>query len=230
MRSHEQITRIKQRISSPYVISNFISADEIEHLVNLYKDHPALVKKNTGPVTLNLMLCVDDVVNNILGRLQEHIGKFEITAALFFKTDYPHVIHNDDTYELPEGVYKAITLPLKAYGEFTEYPKLCFFEQFYFHGPAKFFNGDSNIDTYFNQCLYDYKNVDGLVETEITDTEQLFTHLKPKWLNGLSLHNTLPWVPSSAIIFDSVRLHCASDFRPLGITSKLGLSIFTKVA
>jgi GTP-binding protein LepA len=37
-----------------------------------------------------------------------------------------------------------------------------------------------------------------------------------------------PNAPLQALIFDSVRLHCASDFRKLNIQSKLGISIFTK--
>lgn len=229
MRNIEQINQIKSRISDPYCIENFLSQEEVEHLINLYKGNTSKIKKNTGPITLNLQLCMDQVVKNILTRISSIIGDYEITAALFFETDYPHIIHNDDTFELPIGVYKAITLPLVAEGNFTEYPKLCFFDQFYFHGPAKFFNGETLIPTYFNKCVYSYEDVDNLVNSRIVDTNNLFTHLKPKWLEGLSLHSTLSWTPTSALVFDSVRLHCASDFRQQGISRKLGLSIFTKV-
>lgn len=230
MRNLQQIEKIKSTIGDPYWVENFVSATDVELLIEIYNSSNKTYK-NTGPITVDIYPFLNDpVFKRLLSGIQTEIGPFEIVAGLFFKTDYPHIIHNDDTYELPEGVYKAITIPLEAYGEFTEYPKLCFFEQFYFHGPAKFFNGEDDIDTYFNQCLYDYKNVDGLVETKTKDFEKLFTHLKPTWLDGLSLHSALPWIPTSALIFDSVRLHCASDFRQLGITSKLGLSIFTKVA
>ena len=117
---------------------------------------------------------------------------------------------------------------MKIYGTATQFPKLCFFDQFYFHGPAKFFNGDNSIPTYYNKQIYAYSLVDGLIDSLFVDTDNLFTHLKPNWLEGLSLHSTLDWKPTTALIFDSVRLHCASDFRNLGITSKLGISIFTK--
>jgi hypothetical protein len=108
------------------------------------------------------------------------------------------------------------------------HPKLCFFDQFYFHGPSKFFNGDTTIPTYYNKQVYDYKDINGLVSTPFVDNDNYFTHLKLQWLEGLSLHSALDWVPGNAIVFDSVRLHCASDFRKLGIKSKLGISIFTK--
>jgi len=237
MRTQEQIDKIKQRIEDPYEVKDFLSAIEIEHLINLFeinKDNvnsPA-VYKNTGPVTLDLLLFIKDtVVSKLLDRLTTIIGPFEITAAFFFFTDYPHIIHNDDTFELPEEVYKGITLPLRIEGNAV--PDLCFFDQFYFQGPAKFFNGDKDIPTYYNKQVYSYENVEGNVGSMIIDEStrvSYFTHLKSKWLNGLSLWGTLKWKPGNALIFDSTRLHCASDFRRQGIKSKLGISIFTKSA
>jgi len=173
----------------------------------------------------------DPVVAKIIDKLTEEIGQFELTAGFFFTTNYPHIIHNDDTFELPDGVYKGITIPLKAYVS-NSTPKLCFFDQFYFHGPAKFFYGDTNIPTYYNKQLYDYQEVDGISDTMLIDEStrvSYLTHLKPKWLNGLTFWGTLDWLPTSALIFDSTRLHCASDFRQQGITHKLGISIFTKL-
>jgi len=236
-RSLDQIKKIKSRVGDPFSIKNFLSSDEIDYLVKLYDQSSDLtisqyqgkIKKNTGPITLEFTQFVDDpIIEKILEKLKKVIGDFEITAALFFKTDYPHIIHNDDTYELPEGVYKGITLPLKAYGTFSEFPKLCFFDQMYFHGPAKFFNESEQIPTYYNRQIYDYSDIDGLTFEESIDYDSYFTHLNPKWLKGLSLHSTLDWVPGDALIFDSIRLHCASDFRKLGIKEKLAISIFTK--
>jgi hypothetical protein len=231
MRSQTDIDSIKNRISDPYSINDFISVEDINHLVDLFesqKTEPNVVYKNTGPITLDINdYLTDSVLSKIIGKLHREIGPYEITAGFFFTTNYPHVIHNDDTFELPNNVYKGITIPLKLYGEGTGYPKLCMFDQFYFHGPAKFFKGESHVDTYYNKCIYDYSDVDGLVEFHIVDCE-LFTHLKSNWLEGLSLHAMLDWKPGSVMIFDSVRLHCASDFRQLGYHSKLGISIFTK--
>ena len=230
MRSLEQIANIKQRITDPYSIENFLSVEEISSLVQMFEGTGNKVHKNTGPITLDLNLA-DPLISSILERLKKAIGNVEVTAAFFFKTSFPHIIHNDDTFELPDGVYKAVTLPLlleHSLGE--ELPKLCFFNQFYFHGPAKFFNGSKEIPTYYNQQVYEYSNVDGLVDEDFYDGNKLFTHLRPEWLKGLSLHSILTWKPTSALIFDSVRLHCASDFRRLNVTSKLGISIFTKVA
>ena len=226
MRTLEQINKIKQHFSDPCAVEHFVSRDDISKLIAIYDQQDKTVK-NTGPVTVDVgALLEHPVFQKVLAAIQTEIGPFAVTAGLFFKTDYPHIIHNDDTFELPETVYKAITIPLIANGHGT--PKLCFFDQCYFHGPAKFFKGDSNIPTYYNQQIYDYKDLDGVVDQPFVGPTEYFTHLKSTWLQGLSLHSAIDWIPTQAIIFDSVRLHCASDFRQLGIKSKLGLSIFTK--
>jgi hypothetical protein len=239
MRTDEQISKIKSYIDDPYVVEDFLSEGEVNHLVSLYEndlDHnyqyQEKIKKNTGPVTLEINAFLSDlVVKKILLEIESKIGKFEITAGFFFKTDYPHIIHNDDTYELPSSVYKGITIPLKLYGENIKgFPCLCFFDQFYFHGPAKFFKNEDFAPTYYNKQIYEYEHIEGLTEKNFDSNTyyRYFTHLKYQWLEGLTLHSVQPWRPKDMIIFDSTRLHCASDFRQLGISSKLAISIFTK--
>jgi len=235
MRSQEDIALIKSRITDPYSVTDFLSQTDIEHLIELFEQQevePNKVYKNTGPVTLDIKPYLEDpVVSKVIDKLVKEIGPFEITAGFFFTTNYPHIIHNDDTFELPVGVYKGITIPLKTYGA-NKIPKLCFFDQFYFHGPAKFFYGDKDIPTYYNKQIYDYTDVDSVTDGMLIDESTrvtYLTHLKPAWLKGLTFWGTLDWRPSSVLIFDSVRLHCASDFRQQNITHKLGISIFTKL-
>ena len=239
MRTEEQILKIKSQIEDPRSVENFLSQEEVDYLVNLYEkfddstdSYLGKIKKNTGPVTLDIKpLLNDGVISSIIERIKQEIGIFEITAGFFFKTDYPHIIHNDDTFELPDTVYKAITIPLKIYGEnILDYPNLCFFDQIYFHGPAKFFKGNDFVPTYYNKQLYDYKDVDGIKEGAFDETtyKKYFTHIKKSWLDGLTFHSAVKWIPTSDIIFDSVRLHCASDFRRQNIKEKLAISIFTK--
>lgn len=245
MRNQSQINSIKSRIIDPYAIDNFLSDEEVKYLVTMFEDHKdnevnfteRKVYKNTGPVTLDIRPRINDpVMSKILTKIKSAIGPYEITAGFFFQTNYPHIIHNDDLFQLPDGIYRAITLPLKINRttDSKEVPKLCFFDQFYFYGPAKFFKGgqDKNISTYYNQLIYDYTNIDGLLDFNSISEEtrqHLLSHLEPQWLEGLSLHSALPWNIGSALIFDSTRLHTASDFRKLGVESKLAISIFTTV-
>jgi hypothetical protein len=237
MRTSEKISAIKSTLEEPRQVVDFISSDDIQYLISLYEHsddtqdpYSGKIKKNTGPVTLDIgNFLTDPVVARLIEKLKLEIGDFEITAGFWFKTDYPHIIHNDDTFELPDTVSKAITIPLATYGGISN-PYLCFFDQLYFHGPAKFFNGDQNIPTYYNKQVYEYSDVEHLTDCEFPDDiyKKYFTHLKKSWLKGLSFRTALPWIPGNILIFDSVRLHCASDFRTLGIKEKLAISIFTK--
>lgn len=243
MRTLEQIDNIKKTFSDPYIVDDFITLPDIMHLIELFENdntndaidsNQSKVYKNTGPITLGIHKYLNDpVVDNIIKRLKLAIGDFEITAGFFFFTNYPHLIHNDDLFQLPDTVYKGITIPLRLDSDtdISDYSNLCFFNQYYFHGPSKFFKNSKDIPTYYNKQIYDYSEVDGLLDhNPITEDvyQKYFTHLKPEWLEGLSLHSMLPWKPGSCMIFDSLQLHCASDFRKHGIKSKLGISIFTK--
>jgi hypothetical protein len=239
MRTTDQIEKIKFRITEPKSLNNFLTQKEITHLTtifdtteNLNSPYKGKIKKNTGPVTLELtQFSSDIVIKSIFEKIETEIGPYDIVSAFFFKTDYPHIIHNDDSFELPDNVYKAITLPLKIYGENIKgFPSLCFFEQFYFHGPSKFFKGEEFIPTYYNKQIYDYKDIENLTNDSFDEQlyRKYFTHVKKIWLEGLTFHSAIKWIPGSAIVFDSVRLHCASDFRSLGIKEKLAISIFTK--
>ena len=231
MRTTEQIEKIKNRVIDPYVVKDFLTYSEIENLVRVFDDNnEQKIHKNTGPVTLNIHPFLHyPIFQTVLKKIENEIGKFRLMTAFFFTVKNPHIIHNDDLFELPDDSYRAITIPLTLNGRVTsvKYPRLCMFDQFYFHGPAKFFNKSENLSTWYNKQVYEYSQVDGLVDTPVVDENKYLTHLKPEWLEGLSLHSTLEWKPTNALIFDSLRLHCASDFRQIGIQEKLGLSIFT---
>jgi hypothetical protein len=214
-------------------VQNFLTKEEVAHLIELFNSQrlePNAVYKNTGPITIDIGLFLEDVVvKSIFEKLEKYIGPFELNAGFFFYTNYPHVIHNDDTYEFKD-VYKGVTIPLQLEGEFDTLPELCFFDQHYYQGPSKFFKGDTDIPSYYNKQIYEYSEVEGVVNKpfDVELYKKYFTHLRYKWLDGLSLHSMLEWKPTSAMIFDSVNLHCASDFRSLGIKAKLGISIFTR--
>lgn len=234
MRNEKQIAEIQKQFSDPYVIDDFLSGDDIQHLVDIFNLAKNKIHKNTGPVTLDIKpYILDPVVLKILERIKLEIGPYEITTGFFFQTSYPHVIHNDDLFQLPDKIYKAISIPLtfNVSRPLINFPKLCFFDQFYFHGPAKFFKGNKELPTYYNKQIYDYRDVDGLTTAQLISQDtyrELFTHMDPKWLEGLSLHSTIDCIPGTAMVFDSVRLHCSNDFRKLGIESKLAISIFTR--
>ena len=228
MRTQQQRQAIIDTFSEPVCFENVVSNDYRILLKTEFSRRQDKIHKNTGPVTVNIDL-TEPLYAPLMELVTKLVGDVSVTAAFFFYTDKPHVIHNDDTFELPK-VFKGITIPLEYDGQ-TRYPYLCFFHQYYLEGPAKFFNGGVDFPEHYNKHVTDYSEVQGLSDKGIPDIVRtnFISHLKPKWLEGLTFDRALPWKPGNALVFDSVRLHCASNFLQQGIKSKLGISIFTKL-
>jgi hypothetical protein len=232
MRPQSHKDYISSHLIDPFSIEKFLNDEEINELVNLYKEDKTKNYKNTGPVTVDVIGIIKDhpTLKKIFSRIKSVIGECEVYAAFLFYVEIPHIVHNDDAYNYPL-IHKGIAIPLQINyeSENTGYPSLCFFDQHYLEGPSKFFQGSRNIPTFYNKCIYDYADVQNKSSEKI-DSEikgKYFTHIKDQWLEGLSFNSAQSWVPGNAIFFDCARLHAASDFKAQGIKSKLGLSIFT---
>ena len=240
-RTVEARQKIISNLGESYCVENLISSTEISRLIEIYESWDSKIYKNTvygrGPITTNIteLLYSDPILTPMVDKIESYIGKHKIEIAIHFDVIKPHIIHMDDFHDRPDSLmYKAITIPLRIeYNEdieIKETPFLCTFDQYYLEGPAKFFKDNTTRkESHHNTPIYEYSQVQN--KTDIPFPEEIrlkyFNHLNPVWLEGLSFNSAHSWIPGNAIFFDCVRLHCASDFRKLGIKSKLGLSIFT---
>lgn len=221
-------------LEKPYTIKGFLSQDEIDELIDVYNKSEKIYKSKTSSTGITTDVTDFCKTSPIVKRLEEHIGDFNVEFANHFNATLPHVIHTDGKQGV--NMYKGITLPLKIERfnpQKTDYPYLCFFDQYYLDGPAKFFNGSQGIPSYYNMQVYEYHNVKNLKMNHAHDKytsdmhSKYFSHMPINWLAGLTLCSIHEWIPGDAIVFDCIRLHAASNFKINGIRSKLGLSIFT---
>lgn len=230
MRTIEQIKKIKQHHSDPIQILDFLTLQEIEDLLAYYHQNKSFVEeKNTGPKVLYVNEG-SEVIDFIIKKLKDKFGNFNVRSAHFFDVVNPHILHNDDDFTLPNA-YKAFTLPLYFEGTIDDI-KLIIFNQYYYQGPAKFFYEDSKErEIYYNVPVNNYHKVENLSDCPIDKTYQTLYlgHLKSSWLEGLSVKKDFPWKIGSAICFDSLALHCSSNFKSIGVKRKIGLSIFTTI-
>ena len=226
MRTPEQIQKIKHNQSSPVQLLNAISNNEVLSLIDYY-DTDLIIQKNTGP-KVQYIKEGTGVIDNILCLLRKQFGNFEVRTAHYFDVNAPHVIHIDDDFDYPNS-YKAFTIPLLTEGANCDLAKLIMFDQYYYGGPAKFIrNGPANKTEFYNKNLYMYNEVEGISDKGIPEQAlSMLGHLQPQWLEGLSVNSWFPWTIGSVIAFDSLQLHCASNFKEHNITRKLGISIFT---
>lgn len=228
MRTIEQITNLKKYQSPPVQFVDILDRYTIQKLIDFHNNNEK-IEKNTGPV-ISYVKEGEGIIDDILYILRLKFGDFKVRTAHYFDVSKPHIIHNDDDFKLPNS-YKAFTIPLEVRAK-TNKAKLVFFDQYYYNGPSKFVNKDNITDTpaYYNQFVTSYEKVSE-TNNKVLDPKhrKLLSHLKDEWLEGLSVQKYFPWTVGSIIAFDSLQLHCASNFLDTGATSKLGLSIFTTI-
>ena len=225
MRTLEQIEKIKQGQSDPYSIRDVVDVDSLYKYYTLNEEQA--IQKNTGPKVLKVDPN-EKVFEPLITSLKQQVGEFDIRYIHYFDVTDPHIIHNDDEFDYP-NCYKAFTIPLRIYGN-SNNVKLIIFDQYYYGGPAKFVNGSdmSGYPVHYNNFLTDYKDIEGQSVAGLNDIELGYlTHLQSNWFKGLSINKILDWRIGDALCFDSLALHCSSDFRSKGIERKIGLSIFT---
>jgi hypothetical protein len=225
MRNTASINKLKLTHSDPFVVNNIVNTSPL--LKHYFDNEDNIIQKNTGPKVLKIDNNHDLLVP-IIDTMQEKLLPFEVRYAHFFDVNMPHIIHNDDEFNLPQS-YKAFTLPLKIYGNSNDV-KLVIFDQYYYGGPAKFFNGQQKKENvYYNAPVTEYSQVHNCNTNGIKNTfkAEYLSHLKDKWTEGLSVNTTLDWAIGSVLCFDSLALHCSTDFTNKGIERKIGLSIFT---
>jgi len=228
MRTKQQIDKIKEKQSTPIQQFIFLNELEVEDLLFYYNNNSDKAEvKPTGPKCLYIKEG-DGVIDDLLVKLRSKFGKFKVRNAQIFDTTVPHILHNDDGADFP-NTYKAFTIPLEVVGGNFMNAKLCMFDQYYYGGPAKFCKGETVESKTYNSIVTDYKDIEGLNDKGIPEgwRTQLLSHLKDKWIEGLSLQGYYPWIPGSYIAFDALQIHCASNFVDVDITRKIGLSIFT---
>lgn len=226
MRTQQQIDKIKQGQGDPFSIPDIPTEGLLDYY---FANQDSVIEKNTGPRVLKVDPSLE-IFSNLLLALKSRVDNCEIRYMHYFDVTDPHIIHNDDEFEYP-NCYKAFTIPLKIYST-TDDIKLVVFDQYYYGGPAKFVNGDdtSGWNVHYNTFLSTYSTVQNikLYSTIQEDFKNNYlTHLKDSWLWGLSINKALPWRVGDALCFDSLALHCSSDFKSKGIERKIGISIFT---
>lgn len=225
MRTKEQIDQIKQYEQLPNVHENLVSDKKIKFLLDHYHNSNDVIVKNTGPKVL-FVKQGQEIIDDIIENLQKIYGSFNVRLAHYFDVTQPHIIHNDDDKTLPNS-YRAFTIPLWTDGSDSDIG-LVMYDQFYYHGPAKFINGETQESpTFYNQFIRDYKDVSYTTSNVINNQE--LSHLRSHWLEGLSIHRILPWKIGNILSFESLRLHSSTDFNSKGISRKIGISIFTTI-
>ena len=225
MRTADQIEELTKHKTKPYQQLNYLDKTTTENLIKLFKYAPKIV--NSGRLQ-HIDIKKIGITNNICDRLKRDFGDFKVRAATIWEATKPHNIHNNDSIKSDKPGL-AFVFPLFHEGGIDIDARLCFFDQYYYHGAGKFFKGEKNQKEFFNKTISDYKDISYKNDKGIPKDfkEKYMSHWKDRWLDELSLQDSFPWAIGSVMKFDVCQLHGASDFRKVGIKRKIGMAIFT---
>lgn len=234
LRTEEQKQEILSRLEPTRVIEDCLPESLHNKLLDAYWTGEKN-QKNTGPITVDYFPNKMEATDWWLETkefITEYIGEHGCFASNFFHVKQPHVLHNDDSVRWVPRLHKTVVIPL----EITEPTNFTVFDQCYLDGPVKLRHG-ANLNkkqdsiVYYNQNLLDNSLLENYTGKDFDkDTwDKYFTHIAYERFHGLSIECMAEWKPGSIIIFDTARIHCATNFMAQGIKEKIGYSIFTNL-
>ena len=233
---HKNIDQIKQLESSPKIIKNLFSKNEIEEFIKLYKKLPTTVHNKKQNVIKKRWLkdYNMELENLFYKKVKNEIGDFKMDNLKdeknenilgLFQESYNHIgIHVYAGFNSDEIIYKQTLIPLTSKGS-----TVIFKNKFY--GSSTNFTIDEN-DLKVKDLKYgqNFRSSDHLKIYEQKpfnkdDYEKYLKHEKIDNLSGLEIDLVYEWELGSILIFDRTRLHCSSS---LIDGKKIGLTTFTK--
>ncbi len=233
---HKNIEKIKKLESSPKVIKNLFSKQEINNFLNLYQKLPTTIHNKKQNVIKKRWLknYSEEMESLFYKKVKNEIGEFKMDnlkdennneiLGLFQESYNPIGLHVDAGFDVNEIIYKQTLIPLTSRGS-----TVIFKNKFY--GNSTSFTIDEkelNIkDLKYGQNLRssDHLKMYENKPFKKEDHEKYLSHEKIENLSGLEIDLVYEWELGSILIFDRTRLHCSSSIID---GKKIGLTTFTK--
>ena len=233
---HKNLNKIKKLESSPQIIKNIFSKDEIEKFLNLYQKLPTTVHNKKQNVIKKRWLknYSKELEQLFYKKVSNEIGDFKMDnlrdenqddiLGLFQESYNPIGLHVDAGFNLAEVIFKQTLIPLTSKGS-----TIIFKNKFY--GNSTNFTIDEEElkikDLKYGQNIRSSEHLNMYEKKPFSkeDHEKYLKHEKIQNLSGLEIDLIYEWEIGSMLIFDRTRLHCSSS---LIDGKKLGLTTFTK--
>lgn len=192
---------------SARLIGELLSGNEASDLCAMRDQTTTRVRKKAGVIDTDGMAAAGSAIGQ---RVIEACAKGrQAVWAQFVDTPFPFVVHADtaDGSNLDDVV---VILPLDS----TPQPaaSTVFFRQHWTGRSANFVRGTPDYPGTVNETVTDYSRVERLSGEPFPEQirEQLLSHIRPEWLDGLSIEAALPWTVGSAILFPCTQLHASA--------------------
>ncbi len=231
-----KINDIKKLESSPKVIKNLFSKEEINEFLKLYNSLPTTVhNKKQNVIKKRWLQGFNKKLEKIFyERLEREIGSFKMDnlkddngkdiLGLIQESYAPIGLHVDGGFELNNRIYKQSLVPLSSVGSTV------IFKNRYYEGSTSFTQDPDELkkkDLKYGQNkrsnihlkMYGDKPFDEQIHKKYLRHEDINN------LKGLEVELIFEWEVGSMLIFDRTHLHCSSSVIE---GKKIGIATFTK--
>jgi len=232
----KDIEKIKKTESSPKVIKNLYSKDEIEEFLKLYKDLPTTVhNKKQNVIKKRWLKGYNKRLEELFyERLKKEIGDFKMDNLLdenghdilgLIQESYaPIGLHVDAGFELKHQIYKQSLIPLSPVGSTV------IFKNRFYDGSTNFTQDPEelkkkNLNYGQNKRSSEHLKLYGDKPFDKNIHEKYLKHENIDNLKGLEVELIYNWEVGSMLIFDRTHLHCSSSIIE---GKKIGIATFTK--
>ena len=232
----EKIEEIKKTESTPQIIRNLYSKEEIQDFLKLYKDLPVTThNKKQNVIKKRWLQGYNEKLEKLFfERLKKEIGDFKMdnlqdengkdVYGLIQESYAPIGLHVDGGFELTNQIYKQSLIPLTPVGSTVIfknrfYDKSTTFTQDPEELKKKNLTYGQNKRSSEHLKLYGDKPFDKKIH------EKYLKHENIENLKGLEIEIIYEWEVGSMLIFDRTHLHCSSSIIE---GKKIGIATFTK--
>ena len=234
---HKEIEKIKKLESSPKIIKNLFSKDEINKFLDLYNQLPTTVhNKKQNVIKKRWLKNFNEKLESLFyTKVKNEIGDFKMdnlkdeknedVLGLFQESYNPIGLHVDGGFNSVEIIYKQTLVPLTSKGG-----TVIFKNKFYGNSTNFTINKDElemkKLNYGQNKRSSEHLDLYEKKPFKESDYKKYLTHEKIENLSGLEVDMVYEWELGSMLIFDRTRLHCSSS---LIEGRKIGLTTFTKL-
>ena len=233
---NEKIKEIKKLESSPQVIRNVYSKEEIGQFLKLFKDLPTTVHNKKQNVIKKRWLqgYNEKLEKKFCERLKKEIGDFKMDNlqdgngkdlfGLIQESHAPIGLHVYASFELKKQIYKQSLIPLSSVGSTV------IFKNRFYEGSTSFTQDPEelkkkNLGYGQNKRSSEHLKLYGEKPFDKKIHEQYLKHESIDNLKGLEVELIYEWEVGSMLIFDRTHLHCSSSIIE---GKKIGIATFTK--
>ncbi len=228
---HKFLDKIKQNEQKPYIIRNFINANELGLFQKLYQMLPIEINNRRQKIvkkkwTSNFFPELQEIYKK---KLNSSLESFEMdnpkakdnleSLGLFQESYLPVNLHVDAGYDFNKIIYKQTLLPLSNYGE-----TVIFKNRFYGCATTFSINPKELSAKGYNKRSSEHINLFSGEKFDEDVHKKYLIHEELENLKGLEVDLIYEWKLGDLLVFDRTSLHCSSSNIK---KNKLGLTTLT---